>query len=104
MLTMTQPSSRPGWYPDPSGKPGQRYFDGANWTEHFTPHIDASGPELMYGMERAPVAMRQPTAVVEGPNHALHAVLTLLTFWACGGWAWVWLIVALSNKKRVRYL
>lgn len=23
-----------GWYPDPSGAPGQRYFDGANWTEH----------------------------------------------------------------------
>lgn len=25
----------PGWYPDPSGQPGQRYWDGANWT-HFT--------------------------------------------------------------------
>jgi hypothetical protein len=29
-------------------------------------------------------------------------VLTLLTFWACGGWAWVWLIVAIDNKNRVR--
>ena len=36
-----------------------------------------------------------------GPNHALHAVLTLLTFWACGGWAWIWLIVAVSNRRRV---
>ncbi|ODR17477.1 hypothetical protein BHQ23_26260 [Mycobacterium gordonae] len=25
----------PGWYPDPSGQPGQRYWDGAAWT-HFT--------------------------------------------------------------------
>jgi hypothetical protein len=24
----------PGWYPDPSGAPGQRYFDGRDWTEH----------------------------------------------------------------------
>ncbi len=24
----------PGWYPDPSGPPGQRYWDGSNWTEH----------------------------------------------------------------------
>ena len=24
----------PGWYPDPSGAPGQRYFDGTDWTEH----------------------------------------------------------------------
>lgn len=25
----------PGWFPDPSGQPGQRYWDGATWT-HFT--------------------------------------------------------------------
>lgn len=25
----------PGWYPDPAGQPGQRYWDGAAWT-HFT--------------------------------------------------------------------
>jgi len=27
------------WYPDPSGAPGQRFFDGLQWTEHRTkPH------------------------------------------------------------------
>jgi hypothetical protein len=30
---MTQPTP-PGWYPDPSGTPSQRYFDGKEWTEH----------------------------------------------------------------------
>jgi hypothetical protein len=34
-----------------------------------------------------------------GPNHAVHGVLTLLTFWACGGWAWIWLAVALQNRQ-----
>lgn len=30
---MSHPSPPPaGWYPDPSGAPGQRYFDGSNWT------------------------------------------------------------------------
>lgn len=24
----------PGWYPDPNGVPGQRYWDGATWTQH----------------------------------------------------------------------
>lgn len=76
-----------GWYPDPSGGPSQRYFDGADWTNQV-----------------APLPMRQPTPVVQGPNHALHAILTLLTFWMFGGWAWVWLIIALTNKKQVRYL
>ncbi len=29
---MTAPTP-PGWYPDPSGATGQRYWDGTNWTE-----------------------------------------------------------------------
>lgn len=28
---MTAP---PGWYADPTGAPGQRYFDGTTWTHH----------------------------------------------------------------------
>jgi hypothetical protein len=28
---MTTPA---GWYPDPSGAPAQRYFDGVSWTDH----------------------------------------------------------------------
>jgi hypothetical protein len=32
-----------GWYPDPSGAAGQRYFDGLQWTEHrTTPHAAKS--------------------------------------------------------------
>lgn len=26
-----------GWYPDPLGRPGQRYFDGRGWTVHAAP-------------------------------------------------------------------
>ena len=29
---MGAPSPTPGWYPDPSGAPGQRYWDGQQWT------------------------------------------------------------------------
>ena len=31
---MIESSSAAGWYSDPSGTPGQRYFDGTDWTEH----------------------------------------------------------------------
>jgi hypothetical protein len=31
--------SSPGWYPDPSGATGQRYFDGTEWTEHRSPSL-----------------------------------------------------------------
>ncbi|WP_044109731.1 DUF2510 domain-containing protein [Mycobacterium canettii] len=33
---MTQ-SIPPGWYPDPSGAPGTRYWDGVGWTPHRAP-------------------------------------------------------------------
>jgi hypothetical protein len=30
------PASAPsGWYPDPWGNPGMRYWDGARWTPHY---------------------------------------------------------------------
>ncbi len=38
---MTQPTP-PGWYPDPSGAPGQRYFDGENWTDQRAPAQQAA--------------------------------------------------------------
>ena len=34
MEDMTAPA---GWYPDPDGSGGQRYFDGGNWTGHRWP-------------------------------------------------------------------
>jgi hypothetical protein len=96
-----------GWYPNPSGAPGQRYFDGRGWTAHHRSSPPTSmpvAPQPMYPpIPRHPVPM-PTTVVVTGPNHALHAVLTLLTFWACGGWAWIWLIVALSNRRRVHVI
>ena len=27
----------PGWFPDPEGGSGLRYWDGAAWTEHYAP-------------------------------------------------------------------
>jgi len=72
------------------------YFDGRGWTAHHR----AAPPQSMAPTAPQPLPM-QTSVVVTGPNHALHAVLTLLTFWACGGWAWIWLIVAVSNRRRV---
>jgi hypothetical protein len=90
-----------GWYPDPSGQ--MRYFDGLHWTQHTVGSRPPAIPPPPPPVEPSdPVEFPPPAGVVvTGPNHVLHAVLTLLTFWACGGWAWR-LIVALHNKKRVR--
>ncbi|MFL6097092.1 MAG: DUF2510 domain-containing protein, partial [Blastococcus sp.] len=31
---MTQPPPPPGWYPDPAGSAGTRWWDGHGWTDH----------------------------------------------------------------------
>jgi Protein of unknown function (DUF2510) len=97
-----------GWYPNPSGAPGQRYFDGRDWTAHHRPTplqpMPAAPPTMPAPHQPAQPPQPWPmqtNVVITGPNHALHAVLTLLTFWACGGWGWIWLIVAISNRRRV---
>jgi hypothetical protein len=49
-----------GWYPDPSGRHEQRFFDGVHWTEHVANHgvpgldpltpampTETSGPPLL---------------------------------------------------------
>jgi hypothetical protein len=99
-----------GWYPNPSGAPGIRYFDGREWTGFHRPAPPAA-PMAPPGTVPHPhgyVATypgQMPSAViVTGPNHALHAVLTLFTFWACGGWAWIWLIVAIGNRRQIHVI
>jgi hypothetical protein len=78
-------TSAPGWYPDPGGQPGQRYYDGQRWTQHFVPTPPAVPP---------PVAPSVAVAVSAGggTNHALHLVLTLLS---CGLWLPIWILAAI---------
>jgi hypothetical protein len=68
---MTTPPTPAGWYPDPDGSGGQRYWDGSTWTEHRAPAAPIYEPEPT----REPVpdfepeipAGEQPTAVVSLP-------------------------------------
>ncbi|KRD17825.1 hypothetical protein ASE48_25410 [Mycobacterium sp. Root265] len=39
---MTTPPTTAGWYPDPDGSGGQRYWDGATWSDHGPEASDAS--------------------------------------------------------------
>ncbi|BDB40502.1 MULTISPECIES: DUF2510 domain-containing protein [Mycobacterium] len=84
----------PGWYPDPSGVPGQRFFDGRQWTYRQPPPPPA--PAIIINNN---VGTPPPVVLTGGPNHALHLVLTLLT---CGMWLPIWLIVAIASPSRPR--
>jgi hypothetical protein len=84
-MSYPAPAPQPGWYPDPSGGPGQRYFDGHQWT------IGAPPPP--------PIIINNIVAPASGPNTALHLVLTVFT---CGMWLPVWLIIALVDNRSAR--
>lgn len=69
---MTTPPTPAGWYPDPDGSGGQRYWDGFGWTEHRSP----ATPEPAEPSEPTPAAespaSEQPTAVVRLPPTGDH--------------------------------
>lgn len=81
---MTAPQ---GWYPDPSGMPGQRYFDGQDWTAHYTP----APPQPVY---------QNPYVVVNrGSDHTFHLLMTLFT---CGLWLPVWIVMEIVSASKGR--
>lgn len=82
-----------GWFPDPGGQPGQRYFDGQRCDEHFAPTPPPSAP--------APLPVAIAVSSGGGANHALHAVLTFLS---CGLWLPIWILVAVFHRPSSAYV
>ena len=91
---MTTPPTPAGWYPDPDGSGGQRYWDGSSWTEHRSPaapehtapaepagseHPGAhrapegeAAPDTTHEPEAAPEAVHEPEHAAEpGPTEAI---------------------------------
>ena len=73
-------NTKPGWYPDPTGAPGQRYHDGQRWTDHVTPTPPPAPTAVAVAVSHG------------GTSHGLHLVLTLLT---CGLWLPIWVLLAI---------
>jgi hypothetical protein len=47
-MSNDRPSTPAGWYPDPSGTGGQRWWDGQKWTDQLQPP-QGYGPQQGYG-------------------------------------------------------
>jgi hypothetical protein len=66
---MTTPPTPAGWYPDPDGSGGQRYWDGSVWTEHRAP---AAPPPTEPTQSVEVPSSEQPTAIVRLPGAQEH--------------------------------
>jgi Protein of unknown function (DUF2510) len=112
---MGAPLPPPGWYPDPSGTAGLRWFDGYDWTPHAQP-LHAQ-PQTLSEAERSEildetilklvarmgdrVETRTATSAVmvvgKPTNHILHLLLTVFT---CGLWLPLWEIEMREGGER----
>lgn len=73
LSAVSQPPPPPGWYPDPGGGPGARWWDGQGWTEHVqqpTPPAPPAGPSLY---DQPVLLVNQRTKLIELTNE--YAVL-----------------------------
>lgn len=62
----------PGWYPDPQGASGQRYFDGNAWTDQYQ---DQAGAMAGAGAAQAPVSYGSAQGQYQGePQAALNPI------------------------------
>jgi hypothetical protein len=66
-----------GWYPDPSGEPRRRYWDGAAWTEHVAP---LPPPPTPHAWPAAPDPRQDLEALGRDGRRARTAVLIAVPF------------------------
>jgi Domain of unknown function (DUF4352)/Protein of unknown function (DUF2510) len=59
---VTTPATPAGWYPDPDGSGGQRYWDGSGWTEHRSPATEE--PAQSQPAAASPESDAGPTSVI----------------------------------------
>jgi uncharacterized protein YxjI len=73
-MTQSSPPAPPGWYPDPAGSPGARWWDGQGWTEHVqqqtvpAPQQDPGGRPRSVLLEQPVLVVSQKTKLIELTN------------------------------------
>jgi TM2 domain/Protein of unknown function (DUF2510) len=121
---MTQPPPpqviQPGWYPDPTGAPQSRYWDGIGWTDQYGPALAVRTPivspalnRVAYDATGAPVSDRSRLAAtilsfflgVFGVHRFYvgkvgTGILQLLTLGGLGIWALIDFILIVVGSFR----
>ena len=97
-----------GWFPDPGGTGGQRYWDGVRWTEHVAPAPAPAGyaPAGTFTPAPAYAPAYGGPGFATGPTTSSMAIVSLV--FAIIGWAFcpgvgavVAVILAVSARREI---
>jgi hypothetical protein len=66
---MTPPHTPAGWYADPTGSGGQRYWDGESWTDHHVPAHTPAEPTSTQQLPAAAGPVEMPPLAQSGGSH-----------------------------------
>lgn len=89
------PGKRRGWYTDPRGGPGQRWFDGDTWTVATRPDPASEPPDPYEGFEATP---GQNGAAIAGFGFGFVSLM-----WnPLGLLGGIGLVLSLLGRRRVR--
>jgi hypothetical protein len=105
-----------GWFQDPNVPNQQRYWDGSSWTDQTKEGAAGVSTTKRSADERKALLAQQiqsasarglrvesqsefQAVMVEGQpvNHVLHAIIT---FFTCGLWGIVWIILAITGGEK----
>jgi hypothetical protein len=111
-MTSPQPA---GWYPDPSGGPSQKYWDGSQWSEALPPTHGAVAPYggVSYGVDAQGRPLSDKSKLVAGLlqfflggfgvgrfylGYTTIGVLQLFTLGGCGFWALIDAVMIITGS------
>ncbi|BBX09508.1 DUF2510 domain-containing protein [Mycolicibacterium aichiense] len=90
---------QPGWYPDPNGIPGLRWFDGEQWTPNFSGAQQGPAPSQAVAekpKDRNPLFLflaglsALPTAFFGWAYYESQATISGILFLFCFAWTYCW--------------
>ncbi len=88
-----QPSTPPGFYPDPYAPGVERWWDGARWSDT----VRAAAPAQPVVQERVVVVQQSPRRMVtkskRHTSHTFHLIMTILTAGLWGLFVWLPMII-----------
>ena len=110
---MSESSVAPGWYPDPAGNGGHRYFDGTSWgptappppmpaERRFTIHYGFGLLAVLSLIGTLIIGLPMLSTASDPDTEGLGAVLGVLWMLWGGMWVLIWTAFAIQHTLRGR--